>query len=151
MRPMTIDYSHWRRHGIVGRLIHVRIADMRNDIELTRQILISIRERDNLKPAPVILHDYEPVLVMRHVKRLYDDEMIEGNVVDGLGMEAPMVFVTDMTTVGHSFLEALEDEQIWERLKTALSPEELAQVPLRTLAKIAWDLAEKKLRDKLGL
>lgn len=148
---MTMDYSHWRKHGIVGKLIHVRIADMKNDIELTRAILVSIRERENLRPAPVILHDYEPVLVMRHVKRLYDDEMIEGHVNDGVGMEAPMVFVTDMTTAGHNFLGALEDKQVWERLKSALSPEELAQVPLKTLAKIAWELAEKKIREKLGV
>ena len=148
---MKTDYSHWRKHGIVGKLIHVRIADMKNDIELTRQILLSIRDRDDLRPAPVMLHDYEPVLVMRHVKRLYDDGMIEGLVRDGIGMEAPMVFVTDMTTDGHNFLGALEDQQIWARLKSALSPEEMAQVPLRTLAKIAWELAEKKIRDKFGL
>ena len=148
---MNIDYSHWRKHGIVGTLIHVGIADMKNDIELTRAILVSIRERENLRPAPVILHDYEPVLVMRHVKRLYDDEMIEGRVSDGPGMEAPMVFVTDMTTAGHNFLGALEDKQIWERLKSALTPEELAQIPLKSLAKIAWELAEKKIREKLGV
>ena len=148
---MTPNYSHWRKHGIVGVLTHVRIADMQNDIELTRKILIAIREKDNLRPAPIQLHDFEPVLVMRHVKRLYDDEMIEGHVSQTLDCEAPMVLVTDMTTDGHTFLAGLEDQQIWERLKSALTVDELAQIPLKALAKIAWELAEKKIRAKVGL
>jgi hypothetical protein len=148
---MTPDYSHWRKHGIVGPIVHMRIADMQNDVELTRRILIAIQERDTLRPAPVQVHDYEPVLTMRHVKRLLDDGMIEGRVSETMGSEAPLVFVTDMTTAGHNLLAVLEDKQIWERLKTALSPEELAQMPLKALAKIAWELAEKKIRNKIGL
>lgn len=148
---MQPDYSHWRKHGIVGLLVHVRIADMQNDIVLTRKILIAIRERDNLSPAPVHIHDYEPVLVMRHVKRLYDDGMIEGRVSDTLGSEAPMVFVTDMTTTGHNFLSALEDEKIWNRIKSVLSPAQLAALSVKQIASLASELAVKHARDLLGL
>lgn len=148
---MSYNYSHWRKHGIVGPLVHVRIADMQNDIELTRKILIAIREKDNLHPAPIQLHDYEPVLVMRHVKRLYDDEMIEGNVSDGPGMEAPLVWVTDMTTAGHNFLGALEDERLWNRIKASLSPSQMATLSMKQIAVLASELALKQGRELLGL
>jgi len=148
---MQVNYAHWRQHGIVGQLVHVRIADMRNDIELTRKILIAIRNKDNLRPIPIQVQEYEPVFVMRHVKRLHDDGMIEGNVVEALGMEAPMVMVTDMTTAGHSFLAALEQQDIWNKLTNALSPGELAAISLRELAGLAKELALAAAKKKLGL
>lgn len=151
MSDMTPDYSHWRRHGIVGRIVHVRIADMQNDIELTREILLAIREKDNLRPAPIQIQSYEPVLVMRHVKRLYDDGMVEGRVSETIGMEAPLVWVTDMTTDGHNFLAALERQDIWNRLTKALSPGELAAFSMREVAGLAKELALAAAKKKLGL
>lgn len=145
------DYSHWRKHGIIGCIVHVRIADMQNDIELTRKILIAIQEKETLRPAPIQLHDYEAVLVARHVKRLFDDDMIEGNVIATLGMEAPMVLVTDMTTAGHNFLAALEQQDIWNQLTSALSPKELAAFSLREVAGLAKELALAAAKKKLGL
>lgn len=148
---MTPNYSNWRKYGIVGPIVHMRIADMQNDIDLTREILIKIREKDDLKPTPVQVPDYEPVLVMRHVKRLYDDGMVEGRVSEAIGMEAPMVFVTDMTTAGHNFLAALEDEKIWNKVKSALSPAQLAALSMKQIATLAGELAMKHARDLLNL
>lgn len=148
---MPLDYSHWRKHGIVGKLVHVRIADMQNDIELTRRILVVIREKDNLRPTPVQMQGYEPVLVMRHVKRLFDDGLLEGTVIAPLGGEAPVVLVTDMTTDGHNFLAALEQDDIWNRLTNALSPAELAAFSLREIAGLAKELALAAAKRKLGL
>lgn len=148
---MTPNYSSWRRYGIVGPIVHMRIADMQNDIELTREILIAIREKDNLRPAPIQVSDYEPVLVMRHVKRLYDDGMIEGRVSEAIGVEAPMVWVTDMTTSGHNFLAALEDEKIWNKVKSALSPNQLAALSMKQIATLAGELAMKHAREFLNL
>ncbi|WP_193746558.1 DUF2513 domain-containing protein [Ruegeria sp. ANG-R] len=148
---MQFNYEHWRRHGIVGHLFHLRIADMQNDIELTRKILIAIREKDNLRPAPIQVPGYEPVLVMRHVIRLHDDGMIEGTVSEALGMEAPLVFVSDMTTAGHNFLAAIEQQDIWNRLNSTLNPAELAAFSLREIAGLAKELALAAAKKKLGL
>ncbi len=148
---MFYDYSHWRRHGIVGQIVHLRVADVRNDVELTCKILAVIREKDSLRAAPVQIEGYEPVFVMRHVKRLYDDGMIEGRVSDAVGMEAPIVFVTDMTTDGHNFLAALEQCDIWNQLTQALSPGELAAFSMREIAGLVKELALTAAKKKLGL
>lgn len=107
---MNIDYLYWCKYGIVGKLIYVRIVDMKNDIELICVILVLIWEWENLCLVFVILFDYEFVFVMCYVKWLYDDEMIEGYVNDGVGMEVLMVFVIDMIIVGYNFLGVLEDK-----------------------------------------
>lgn len=146
-----ISYDHWRNHGIVGQLTHVRIADLQNDIELTRKILIAVQEKEALRPTPIQLSGYEPVLVMRHVKRLLDDGMLEGTVSDGLGMDAPLVFVSALTTAGHRFLAALEQQDIWNKLTTALSPGQLAALSMREIAALAKDLALAAAKKKLGL
>lgn len=147
----NFDYSHWRKHGIVGPIVHIRIADVQNDIELTRKILGAIRDKSTLRPAPIQVQGYEPVLVMRHVKRLHDDGMIEGNVTSTLGSEAPMVFVTDMTTDGHNFLAALEQGELWNQLTAALSPTEIGTFSFSQLAGLAKELALVAAKKKLGL
>ena len=145
------NYSHWRRHRIIGSIAHVRIADMQNDIDLNRKILAAIREKEDLRPTPIQIRDFEPVLVMRHVKRLHDDGMVEGHVSETLGSEAPMVFVTDMSTDGHNFLAALEQQDIWNQLTNVLNPKELAAFSLREIAGLAKELAMMAAKKKLGL
>lgn len=146
-----INYDQWRNHGIVGFLTLVRIEAMRNDLELTRKILSAIREKNDLHPAPIQIPGYEPTLVKRHIKRLYDDEMIEGMFQETLSMEAPVVFVTDMTTAGHSFLALLEQQDVWNKLTSALSPSELAAFSLRELTGLAKEVALNAAKKKLGL
>ncbi len=148
---MTLAYDHWRKHGIVGPIVHVRQADMCNDLDLTRAILAAIRDKDNLNPTPVQIPDYPPVLVMRHVQRLVNDGLVEGVVCKGEDPEVPLVLVTDMTTDGHTLLAALEHRNIWDRLTKALSSDDMAVLSIREIAGLAKDLALVAARNKLGL
>jgi hypothetical protein len=145
------DYSHWAAFGFQPPLKHFRNADMRHDLDLVRQIMIQLRDKPDLKPAPVIVHGHEPVLVARHVMRLHDAGLVEGRLVAVLGMEAPFVFATDLSLEGHSFIAALEAKQVWTRLKETFTAEELATIPIKKLGEIATDLATQWVKRKLGL
>jgi hypothetical protein len=147
----TYDYSHWAAFGFSTPLKHIRNAAVKHDLDLVRQILLRLRDKTDLKPAPVVVEGYEPVLVARHVMRLHDAGLVEGTVMRALGMEAPLVLATDLSLEGHNLLGALENKQVWSRLKEALSPEELASLPIKKLGEIAVDVATLWVRKKLGL
>lgn len=146
------DYSHWRKHGIVSPIRHLRVCDVKNDLELVRKILETVEEKNDLKPRPVIIEGYEPVFNARHVERLYCAGMLDGpEPVKTLGQEAPFVLVSDLSNEGHEFLAALRQEDIWEQFKTALSPNELSALSFKTIAKLAGELALQAAKKKLGL
>ncbi|MBC6440577.1 MAG: hypothetical protein GDA49_09285 [Rhodospirillales bacterium] len=56
-----------------------------------------------------------------------------------------------MTTDGHTFLAALEQRSIWDRLTKALSPEDMATLSVCRIAGLAKDLVLAAPRKKLGL
>ncbi|WCK24607.1 DUF2513 domain-containing protein [Agrobacterium pusense] len=145
------DYSHWEAYGFPLPIQHIRNVDVKHDIDLVRLILIQLRDKPDLKPSPVRIDGYEPVLVARHVMRLHDAGLVEGSVHRSLGMEAPLVFATDLSLEGHSFLGALESKDVWSKLKEVLSPEEMVRLPIKKLAEIAVDLGVLFVRRKLGL
>lgn len=125
--------------------------NMKNDLDLTRKILESIRDRQDVWPKPVSIAGYDEVLVARHVERLHDDGLIEGPRTQLLSDPTAEILVKDMTSAGHEFLAALESSDVWARLKSALSPAELSAMSFRELAGIAKELALKAARKKLGL
>ena len=129
----------------------MRRGGMRNDLDLIREILTSVRDREDLWPRTVELPDHDPVVLARHVERLHEDGLLDGSRVDALGGQVTDVDVRDLTTAGHQFLAALEAQDVWTRLKTTLRPEELAALPMRKLAAIAGELVERGARRKLGL
>ncbi|MBL4757555.1 MAG: DUF2513 domain-containing protein [Rhizobiales bacterium] len=147
----TYDYSHWVEFGAIEPIRHWRIADVQHDIDLVKTILKTLRDKEGLRPAPVFVAGHEPVFVARHVQRLHDAGLIEGRLTGTLGMEAPLVWATDLSMEGHNFLGALEVKEVWNKLKTALSADELASLPLTELKDICVELAGKWARKKLGI
>ncbi|MGV1803858.1 DUF2513 domain-containing protein [Agrobacterium vitis] len=122
-----------------------------NHIDLVRQIMIKLRDKTDLKPAPVLVDGYEPLLVARHMERLHAGGLIEGNVSRTIGSAAPLVLATDLSLEGHTFLAALENKQVWTKLKEVLSPNELASLPVKKLSEVAVELAVQWAKRKLGL
>lgn len=127
-----------------------RIA-MQNDLDLTRKIFESVRARNDLWPRAVEIAGYEPLVVSRHVERLYRDGMLDGKSEVAMSDQVSEVMVTDLTTAGHRFLAAMESGDVWARLKSALNPSELAALSFKELAGIAGELTMRAVRKKLGL
>lgn len=124
---------------------------MRNDLDITRAILEQVRDRKDLWPQEVTLPGKDPLVVSRHIERLFEDGMLDGEADQLMGSFVSTVYVRDLTSAGHQFLSALEAGDIWARLKATLKPSELGALSLKQLATIAGDLAEQQIRKKLGL
>lgn len=144
---VALDAS-WGQHGA---FLTWKRAGMQNDLDLTRKILEEIRARADLWPRKVEIAGYDELIVARHVERLHEDGLVEGPKSRGMSDQAATILVRDLTTAGHQFLSALESGDVWARLKSALSPSELGTLSLKGLASIAKDLAERAIRQKLGL
>lgn len=124
---------------------------MRNDIDLVRTLLETIRDRQDLWPKPVTLAGYDAIVVARHIERLYDDGLIDGSAHRPIAEQVATIHVRDLTSAGHEFLSALESGDVWQRLKTALNPTELGALSFREIASLAKELAVKGIKKKLGL
>ncbi len=124
---------------------------MRNDIDVIRAILVDVRDRQDLWPRPVSLSGYDDLVVARHCERLFEDGLLDGYLCPLLGEQFVQIDVRDLTSAGHNFLAALETDGVWARLKANLKPAEMAALPLKRLAGVATDLAERVVRDTLGL
>ena len=81
---------------------------MKNDINLTHRILSEIEGKNDLRPALVTFADLDEALVNRHVKRLYDDGMIDGIMQEFISPPGTVILAVDLTTRGHSYLASLE-------------------------------------------
>lgn len=129
----------------------MRISAMKNDLDLMRQILETVRNREDVLPKAVEIPGNDPVVVARHVERLYNDGMVDGFPKHFLSDSCPTIEVRDLTTAGHQLLSALESEDVWSQLKTAVNPKNLGALSVKRLARLAGDLAEKSIRKQLGL
>ena len=145
---------NWRK-GIGERVDDVpvisrRIA-MQNDLDLMRRILETVRDREDTWPKHVDIAGYPPIVVARHVERLHADGLLDGTSYAKPSDPVADIVVRDLSTSGHRFLAAMETDDVWSRMKAALSPSELGSLSIGKLAAIAGDLAERAIRKKLGL
>lgn len=148
LKKQSLDpATHSPEHGAAS----LRRIAMRNDLDLTRKILESIRDRQDVWPRSVRIAGYDELVVNRHVERLHDDGLIEGPRAHSISDQVATIKVRDLTSAGHQFLSALESGDVWARLKAALDPAELGALSLRELAGIAKELAMRAARQKLGL
>lgn len=148
---LTIGLHPGRRVTYSSHWSNVRIAPVQNNLEITRQILELVRDKESLEATPIELPEFDQAVVMRHAQRLIDDGMADGNYSLMSGVSFPFVYISDLTTDGHNFLSALEQEDIWNRLTTSLSPKEIASLSFKELGGLAKEIVLKAARKKLGL
>jgi Hypothetical protein (DUF2513) len=126
----------------------IRRAPMKRNMELVRDILLSVQNRSTATDySPVDISGYERPVIRRHVELLIEAGLLDGSPSGGGGEPG----IKDLTWQGHDFVGALQDKGVWHTIKTKLSPEQLATVPLAALKKIATDLLTRTLETQLGL
>ena len=124
---------------------------MQNNIDLIRAILIQIRDRDSLDLREVEITVFDQIVINRHAERLYEDGFIDGTRIERDPHKGDMVLARDLTSAGHAYLTALENDGVWKKLRSTLSPAEIGMLSMQQLAGLAGDLAFKAMRRKLGL
>jgi hypothetical protein len=126
-------------------------ALMKRDLDLIKKVLLAVQARTDLAPRPVSVEGYDEVIVARHVQMLFKTGFLEGAEKQSGRSYAPIVMVTDLSWSGHEFLAALENENIWAKIKNSFSSDELAKMPLEALKAAAIGLATMLAKHRLGL
>ena len=169
IRPETKEEEAARRlqapdtaqHGTKGRhMTNLMISSspytwrrdkMKRDMELIRRIMLRIEEKSDLKHEIITLEDEDEERAGHHIDMLYQSGFINGVRNATYSRPYAQILVKDLSWEGHEFLAALKNETVLGQIRQALTPIELATVPLTILASVAAELGKEWLRRKVGL
>ena len=138
--------SSWERQNYRN----TRSIDVKRDMELVRRILLTVQAKTSLEPELIKIDGHDDAVVGRHVEMLFDNGFLEGVEHSSLASEYRDIFVKDLSWDGHEFVGAISKEELWQKLKTAIGPSELAGLSLKAI-KDASIAATAYLKGKLGL
>jgi hypothetical protein len=126
-------------------------AAMTRDMELIREILVKIQNRDDAQLAPLSIEGYRPEVVARHLELLHDAGLLEALKSHGLSADFPIFAVKDLTWSGHDLASALANDSVWQSIKNTFSKKELAGLTFDALKAVAAGLALSWAKHKAGL
>jgi hypothetical protein len=124
---------------------------LKRDMEIVRDILISVEERIDLKPAVVQLPGYDPYVVARHVEMLFDFGYLDGTASPNLADGYRDIHVIDLSWSGHDFVGAICAKSHWETLKSKFTVAELAGLPLAIIKDVGIALVKLEVKRRLGI
>lgn len=140
-------------HVARAKLAHLenREGEMQRDMELVREVLRTIKNKEDLTPREITISGYPEEVARRHVAMLYDEGYIDGSHQDMID-DGRHVFVIDLSWRGHEFAGALlADETVWSKVKASLGPEKLATLPLKFIETVAMDALSAWVKSNIGL
>lgn len=97
---------------------------MQRDMDLIREILLAISEREDLKAREIDIVGHDLPKVRRHIQMLH-----QAGYIDGTPFKE-RVLVRDLTMAGHDFAAAISRKSVWEEIKRRFSSRELSSIPL---------------------
>jgi hypothetical protein len=128
-----------------------RSIDVKRDMELVRRILLTVQAKISLEPELIKIDDLDDAVVRRHVEMLFDEGYLEGMEHSTLASQSRDIFVKGLSWDGHEFAGAISKEELWQKLKSAIGPGELASLSLKAIKDASIAAATAYLKGKLGL
>ncbi|PNE12428.1 MAG: hypothetical protein CR217_03410 [Beijerinckiaceae bacterium] len=125
--------------------------DVKRDMELVRRILLTVQAKSSLEPELIQIDGLDDAVVGRHVEMLFDAGFLEGMEHSTLASEYRDILVKDLTWDGHEFVGAISKDELWQKLKSAIGPGELAGQSLKAIKDASIAAATAYLKGKLGL
>jgi hypothetical protein len=122
-------------------------ASMKRDMKLVREILLAIQARTGLEQSVLELEGHDKIVVARHVEMMFSAGLIEGAEFRS---NPAQILVKDLSWDGHDFLAALENKDVWSKIKKSFSAAELAALPLIVLKDVGIDLLKDWAKKKIG-
>ena len=102
---------------------------MQRDMDLVRQIMLATQAKQGLDPEPIKIEGVDDVVVGRHVEMLFDAGFLDGFEYDTtLASQYRNILVKDLSWDGHEFIGAISKDELWQTLKFAIGPGELARL-----------------------
>lgn len=91
---------------------------MKRDPELIRQILFEVQQCSaNEYINKLNFQEYDQYTIARHVELLIEASLVDGTVEHYVSGEPPSIHIKDLTWFGHDFIDAVQDDTIWEKVK----------------------------------
>lgn len=119
-----------------------RIAFVKRDIDLLRQILLDV-ESDGKLGIP---GEHSPEEIAEHVQQLIEAHLIEGQVVrNHVGIPCGSAIIR-LTSAGHDFLDATRNASFWTKTKSYVTK----NLPGWTLS-VVKEVAERGLKGEIHL
>ena len=128
-------------------------AVMKRDMELVREILLAVQARTDLKLQRLTLEGRDDLIVERHIEMLYEAGLLEGLSRKNMqrATASADIIIKDMSWDGHDFLAALDNEDVWSKMRSTFSTADLASLPLSVLKDFGVGLLKEWGKAKLGL
>ncbi|WP_405103037.1 DUF2513 domain-containing protein [Oceanobacillus sp. FSL H7-0719] len=119
---------------------------MKRDMELVREILLSIEESDNRKELD-IPKEWDREVVAYHLKILDQANFVE-NKTKWAGDNVFWLYAS-LTWDGHEFLDSIKNDNVWHKTKEGIKTKgfELGTVPLE----VVKEFAKLQLKTVFGL
>jgi Hypothetical protein (DUF2513) len=91
---------------------------MKRDMDLVRQILITIEDHEQgYAPETIDVPGYTHEVIGYHLVLMADAGLILANIVGEFGAGSPDAIVDRMTWDGHEFLANARNETVWKKVK----------------------------------
>lgn len=93
---------------------------MKRNWDTIREVLIKLEELD-AKTGSIQLSDFpkeKDYEYSYHVELLIDAGLINGQMINTLGRHAQSFMIKSLTWNGHEFLDAIKDDNVWNKTKS---------------------------------
>ena len=119
---------------------------MKRDMDLVRAILMEVENvpDEDARRGVTSIDGYDSATFARHVQLMQEAGLVEAAVVRADGVGAIKVRVDRLTWKGHDFLDAIRNDTVWSKTKSAVA-ETVGSASFDVLKAVAASLAMKAL------
>lgn len=121
---------------------------MKRDMDLVRRILLEVEERgfEEVKANSFEAEGYDTFTVAAHLQLLKEAGLLEASILVLERAGAVEGYAQRLTWEGHDYLDAVRNQEIWEKTKAHLS-KHAGSIPFEMIKAVAIGY----IRQRLGL
>ena len=123
---------------------------MKRDWDTIRKILTKLEE--SASSDTLSLSNFPPEKaeeISYHIELLLEANLIEGEMTPTLGKGPTSFYITRLTWNGHEFLDAINNDTIWEKTKKSFSKNGISMT-FELVKTVATETAASVLKSALG-
>ena len=124
---------------------------MKRDWDTIRNILTKL-EDNTLPNSTLQLSNFpaeEAEKISYHAELLFEANLVDGEMIKTLGRGAHDFFITRLTWNGHEFLDAINNDTVWEKTKKSFATSGISMT-VELVKSIATDTATSLIKSTLG-
>ena len=124
---------------------------MKRDWDTIRKILTKL-EDSTLTNSTLQLSDFpsnEEEKISYHAELLLEADLVDGEMLKTLGRGTNNFFITRLTWNGHEFLDAINNDIVWEKTKKLFATSGISMT-FELVKSIATDTATSIVKSTLG-